>query len=329
MPPAIIAQSLSKTFRVKVRDPGLAGAVRALFRPRYREVQAVREVSFEIAPGEIVAFLGPNGAGKTTTLKMLAGLLYPTSGQVRVAGFEPWSGGAAFKRRIALVLGNRQQLVWDLPAEETFLLNRAIYDITERDFRERLAELVDLLGLAAVVDKPVRQLSLGERMKCELAAALLHRPPILFLDEPTLGLDVSAQDAIRRFLGAYRDRHGAAILLTSHYMQDVTALASRVIMINRGRLLYDGALDALVARIAPTKRLELVLGAPVSQESLAAFGTVHSFRFPNAVLDVPRETAAATSARLLAGLPVADLSIADPPIEEVIRLAFAEGEESE
>jgi ABC-2 type transport system ATP-binding protein len=302
--------------------------VRALVRPSYRAVQAVREVSFEIAPGEIVAFLGPNGAGKTTTLKMLAGLLYPTSGQVRVAGFEPWSGGAAFKRRIALVLGNRQQLVWDLPAEETFLLNRAIYDIAERDFRERLAELVDLLGLAPVIDKPVRQLSLGERMKCELAAALLHRPPILFLDEPTLGLDVSAQDAIRRFLGAYRDRHGAAILLTSHYMQDVTALATRVIMINRGRLLYDGPLDALVARIAPTKRLELVLGAPVSQESLAAFGAVHSFRFPNAVLDVPREAAAATSARLLAALPVADLSIADPPIEEVIRLAFAEGEES-
>ena len=329
MPPAITAQLLSKTFQVKVRDPGLAGAVRALFRPRYREVQAVREVSFDIAAGEIVAFLGPNGAGKTTTLKMLAGLLYPTAGQVHVAGFEPWSGGAAFKRRIALVLGNRQQLVWDLPAEETFLLNRAIYDIAETDFRERLAELVDLLGLAAVVDKPVRQLSLGERMKCELTAALLHRPPILFLDEPTLGLDVSAQDAIRRFLGAYRDRHGASILLTSHYMQDVTALASRVIMINRGRLLYDGALDALVARIAPNKRLELVLGAPVSPESLAAFGAVHSFRFPNAVLDVPREAAAATSARLLAGLPIADLSIADPPIEEVIRLAFAEGEEPE
>jgi viologen exporter family transport system ATP-binding protein len=329
MPPAISAHSLSKTFRVKVRDPGLSGAVRALFRPRYREVLAVREVSFDIAPGEIVAFLGPNGAGKTTTLKMLAGLLYPTSGQVRVAGFEPWTGGAAFKRRIALVLGNRQQLIWDLPAEETFLLNRAIYDIPESDFRGRLAELIDLLGLAAVVDKPVRQLSLGERMKCELTAALLHRPPILFLDEPTLGLDVSAQEAIRRFLGAYRDRHGATILLTSHYMQDVTALASRVIMINRGRLLYDGALEALVARIAPTKRLELVLGGPVAPESLAAFGVVHSFRFPNAVLDVPREAAAATSARLLAGLPVADLSIEDPPIEEVIRLAFAEAEEPE
>src|SRR5262245_36644246 len=329
MPPAITAQSLSKTFQVKVRDPGLAGAVRALFRPRYREVQAVREVSFDIAPGEIVAFLGPNGAGKTTTLKMLAGLLYPTAGQVHVAGFEPWSGGAAFKRRIALVLGNRQQLVWDLPAEETFLLNRAIYDTAEADFRTRLAELVDLLGLAAVVDKPVRQLSLGERMKCELAAALLHRPPILFLDEPTLGLDVSAQDAIRRFLGAYRDRHGATILLTSHYMQDVTALASRVLIINRGRLLYDGALEALVARIAPNKRLELVLGDGVTERRLAEFGTVKSFRSPNAVLEVPRAEAAATSARLLAAVPVVDLSIEDPPIEEVIRQAFAEAEAPE
>ena len=327
MPSAITALRLSKTFRVKVRDPGLRGAVAALFRPRYRDVHAVREVSFEIAPGEIVAFLGPNGAGKTTTLKMLAGLLYPSSGTVRVAGFDPWTGGPGFKRRIALVLGNRQQLVWDLPAEETFLLNRAIYDIPLPDFRSRTAELMDLLELGSVVDKPVRQLSLGERMKCELAAALLHRPPILFLDEPTLGLDVSAQDAIRRFLATYRDRYGATILLTSHYMQDVTALASRVLMINRGRLLYDGALEALVARIARTKRLELVLGDSVTGEALAAYGAVRSFRFPNAVLEVAREDAAAASARLLAGLPIADLSIQDPPIEEVIRQAFAEGAE--
>jgi ABC-2 type transport system ATP-binding protein len=329
MPPAISAQHLSKTFRVKVRDPGLRGAVAALFHPRYRDVHAVRDVTFEIAPGEIVAFLGPNGAGKTTTLKMLAGLLYPSAGLVRVAGFDPWSGGPDFKRRIALVLGNRQQLVWDLPAQETFLLNRAIYDIPLPDFQARAAELVELLDLGDVVDKPVRQLSLGERMRCELAAALLHRPPILFLDEPTLGLDVSAQDAIRRFLMTYRDRCGATILLTSHYMQDVTALASRVLMINRGRLLYDGALETLVARIARSKRLELVLGDAVTAEALAAYGTVRSFRFPNAVLEVPREHAAAASARLLAALPVADLSIQDPPIEEVIRQAFAEGQEME
>jgi viologen exporter family transport system ATP-binding protein len=213
-----------------------------------------------------------------------------------------------------------------LPAQETFQLNRAIYDISLPDFQARVKELADLLGLDEVLDKPVRQLSLGERMKCELAAALLHRPPILFLDEPTLGLDVSAQDAIRRFLTAYRDRFGATILLTSHYMQDVTALASRVLIINRGRLLYDGALDALVARIARTKRLELVLGDGVSEQRLAEFGTVKSFRSPNAVLEVPRAEAAATSARLLAALPVIDLSIEDPPIEEVIRQAFAAAE---
>ena len=274
--------------------------------------------------GEIVAFLGPNGAGKTTTLKMLTGLLYPTAGRAEVAGFTPWSGGPAFKRRIALVLGNRQQLVWDLPAEETFRLNQVIYDVPDADYRSRLGELVALLQLDAVVDKPVRQLSLGERMKCELVAALLHRPSILFLDEPTLGLDVTAQEGIRQFLRVYRERHGATILLTSHYMQDVTALASRVLMINRGQLLYDGALDALVARIARTKRLELVLGDGVTREALATFGTVLDFHFPNAVVEVPREAAAATSARLLAALSVADLSISDPPIEEIIRRAFAE-----
>jgi ABC-2 type transport system ATP-binding protein len=330
MAPAVTAERLSKTFRVKVRDPGLRGAFRSLVRPRYRDVHAVRHVTFGIDPGEIVAFLGPNGAGKTTTLKMLTGLLYPTAGRVEVAGFTPWSGGAEFKRRIALVLGNRQQLVWDLPPEETFQLNRAIYDVPPAEYRERLAELVSLLGLNEVLDKPVRQLSLGERMKCELAASLLHRPPLLFLDEPTLGLDVTAQEAIRRFLIEYRERHGATVLLTSHYMQDVTALASRVLMINRGRLLYDGALEALVARIARTKRIELVLGGNgVTAEALAAFGDVKSFRFPNAVLEVRREDAPATSARLLAALPVADLSIEDPPIEEVIRLAFAQGVEED
>jgi ABC-2 type transport system ATP-binding protein len=329
MPPVVAAELLSKTFRVKVRDPGLGGAFRALVRPRYRDVHAVRDVTFRIDSGEIVAFLGPNGAGKTTTLKMLAGLLYPTSGRVEVAGFAPWSGGPAFKRRIALVLGNRQQLVWDLPPEETFQLNRAIYDIAAADYEARLAELAGLLELGDVRDKPVRQLSLGERMKCELAASLLHHPPLLFLDEPTLGLDVTAQEAIRRFLIEYRDRHGATILLTSHYMQDVTALASRVLMINRGRLLYDGALEALVARIARTKRIELVLGGGdggrVTAETLKAFGEVKTFRFPNAVLEVRREDAPATSARLLAALPVADLSIEDPPIEEVIREAFTHG----
>jgi ABC-2 type transport system ATP-binding protein len=320
--PAITADHLGKFYRVKVRDPGLRGALHALVRPRYREVRAVNDVSFSIDEGEIVAFLGPNGAGKTTTLKMLTGLLHPTAGTATVAGYTPWLGGAALKRRIALVLGNKQQLLWDLPAEETFQLNQAIYAIPATEYRARRDELVSLLALEDVVDKPVRQLSLGERMKCELAAALLHQPEILFLDEPTLGLDITAQETIRAFLCAYRERHGATILLTSHYMADVTALASRVLIINHGHLLYDGELEALVARIARTKRLELVLGDGVTRAELAEFGVVRDFRFPNAILEIPRDEATTVSARLLASVPVVDLSIEDPPIEEVIRVAF-------
>jgi len=327
MDEAIRADELCKTYRVKVRDSGLAGALRALVRPRYRDVRALDRVSFGVAPGEIVAFLGPNGAGKTTALKILAGLLHPTSGRARVAGFEPWQGGPPFKRRIAIVLGNKQQLLWDLPAEETFLLNRAIYDVSMADYRERLDNLIDLLVLGEVIDKPVRQLSLGERMKCELVAALLHRPDILFLDEPTLGLDVAAQDTIRTFLKAYRDRYGATVLLTSHYMADVTALAQRVLIINRGRLLYDGELSALVARHARNKRLHLVLGDGVTAADLERFGDVREFAFPHATLEVAREEAPRVSAALLSAVSVVDLSIQDPPIEEVIRRAFEVGDD--
>jgi ABC-2 type transport system ATP-binding protein len=326
MPSAIVATELSKTYDVKVRDPGVKGALAALVRPRYREVRAVERVSFEIERGDAVAFLGPNGAGKTTTLKMLTGLLFPTRGSARVAGFDPWTGGNAFRQRIAFVLGNKQQLLWDLPPEETFRLNRAIYGVGAADYAARRAELVELLALGDLVDRPVRQLSLGERMKCELAAALLHQPEVLFLDEPTLGLDLEAQATIRAFLGTYRERHGATILLTSHYMADVTALASRVLIINRGRLLYDGELSALVTRIAPIKRIALVLAEPVSRARLEEYGTVASHAPPRATLEVPRALAAEASARLLADLDIADLSIEDPPIEEVIRLAFDEGE---
>ena len=325
MSASIRAEGLTKVYRVKVRDTGLAGAIRALLRPRYRDVRAVSDVSFALEPGEIVAFLGPNGAGKTTTLKMLTGLLYPSAGQARVAGFEPWTGGARFKRRIALVLGNKQQLLWDLPPEETFQLNRAIYAIPPADYTARRDELVGLLELGELLYKPVRQLSLGERMKCELAASLLHGPEILFLDEPTLGLDVAAQETVRSFLRLYRERRGATILLTSHYMADVVALAPRVLITNGGRLLYDGEMRALVARIAGTKRIELVLGDGVTRAELERYGTVCAFRLPNAVLEVPREDAPAVSARLLAALPITDLSIQDPPLEEVIRRAFEEG----
>jgi ABC-2 type transport system ATP-binding protein len=323
----IIAEGLHKQYRVKTRDPGLRGALAALLKPRYRDVQAVQDVSFRIESGEMVAFLGPNGAGKTTTIKILSGLLHPDGGRAEVAGFEPWSGGPPFKQRIALVLGNKQQLIWDLPPEETFQLNRAIYAIPEPDYRARLDELVELLFLSDLLDKPVRQLSQGERMKCELAAALLHGPEVLFLDEPTLGLDVAAQDAIRGFLRDYRERSGATILLTSHYMGDVSALASRVLIINKGRLLYDGALRELVVRTNRRKRIELVLGnGNVARADLEAYGTLCRFEPPYAALEVPREQAPEISARLLAAIPVADLSIHEPPIEDVIREVFAEQE---
>ncbi|HSU92401.1 MAG TPA: ATP-binding cassette domain-containing protein [Gemmatimonadaceae bacterium] len=325
MPSAIVTTELSKTYDVKVRDPGIKGALAALARPRYRQVRAVDAVTFAIERGEAVAFLGPNGAGKTTTLKMLTGLLFPSSGRAQVAGCDPWTGGNAFRQRIAFVLGNKQQLLWDLPPEETFRLNRAIYGVSAADYTARRAELVELLVLGDLVDKPARQLSLGERMKCELAAALLHQPEVLFLDEPTLGLDLEAQQTIRTFLGEYRQRHDATVLLTSHYMADVTALASRVLIINRGRLLYDGELSELVARIAPIKRIELVLSESVPRARLENYGRVAHFAPPSATIEVPRETATAASARLLADLAVADLSIQDPPIEEVIRIAFGEG----
>jgi ABC-2 type transport system ATP-binding protein len=310
---------------VKVRDPGIKGALAALARPHYRQVHAVSSVTVAIERGDAVAFLGPNGAGKTTTLKMLTGLLFPSSGRAQVAGCDPWTGGNAFRQRIAFVLGNKQQLLWDLPPEETFRLNRAIYGVSAADYAARRTELVELLVLGDLVDKPARQLSLGERMKCELAAALLHQPEVLFLDEPTLGLDLEAQQTIRTFLGEYRLRHGATVLLTSHYMADVTALTSRVLIINRGRLLYDGELSELVARIAPIKRIELVLSEPVPRARLEDFGRVAHFAPPSATIEVPREIATAASARLLADLAVADLSIQDPPIEEVIRIAFGEG----
>jgi ABC-2 type transport system ATP-binding protein len=325
----ITARALSKHYRVKVRDAGIGGALRAIVAPRYDDVAAVDRLTFSIERGEVVGFLGPNGAGKTTTLKMITGLLYPTSGSVEVAGFNPWTAGAAFKCRISLVLGNKQQLLWDLPVEETFRLNRAIYSIPTRLYDGQRAELVELLQLGDLLGRPVRNLSLGERMKCELAAALLHRPELVLLDEPTLGLDVNAQEAVRSFLGEYAVRHTATILLTSHYMADITALAERVMMINAGRLVYDGSLGELVARTAPVKCIDLTLCPGVTLEQVARFGEVRRFQFPHAMIEVPRSEATQASARILMSGLVADLSIQDPPIEDVIRQAFADSEDGE
>ena len=257
--PVVHVAGLTKVFRVPEREAGLAAAARSLVRRRWREVRAVDEISFEIAAGEVVGFLGPNGAGKTTTLKMLSGLLYPTGGEARVLGHRPSRRERDYLRRMTLVMGNRNQLQWDLPALDSFELNRAIYRVPREQFRATRDELVELLEVGDLVRKPVRNLSLGERMKVEIVGALLHQPQVLFLDEPTIGLDVTMQKRIRQFVAEYNRRHGATVLLTSHYMADVVALCKRVIVIHHGRILFDGALAALADEFAAYKTIGVVV----------------------------------------------------------------------
>ena len=279
-------------------------------------------MSFDIEPGEIVAFLGPNGAGKTTTLKMLSGLLYPTSGEISVLGHVPSRRESAYLRQITMVMGNRNQLQWDLPALDSYELLRAIYRLHPDDFRKTRDEFIELLDLGDLVTKPVRNLSLGERMKVETAAALLHRPTVLFLDEPTIGLDVTMQKRIRSFVAEYNQRYGATVLLTSHYMADVQALCKRVIVIHHGRILFDGELTALAARFGAEKTIGVTLkeGTP----DLSSYGTVIDSEDGKITLKVPRADAPAIAGRLLHDLQVADLTIEDPPIEDVIETVFAD-----
>jgi ABC-2 type transport system ATP-binding protein len=316
-------RSLTKHYRVHKRPPGMAAALRSLFNRKYETVRAVEELSFTIEPGERVGFLGPNGAGKTTTLKVLAGLLHPTSGEVRVVGHVPQRREVDFLKQITLVMGQKQQLMWDLPPSETFNLNRAIYEVPRKQFDETMAELYELLGLEALASKPARQLSLGERMKCELAAALLHRPRILFLDEPTIGLDVSMQASMREFIRSYNERWGATVLLTSHYMVDVTALCPRVVVIDHGKLLYDGDLTSLVKRVNPDKLIALKLSRPVAREDVARFGDIVEHGEAVAKLRVTSDRVRDAVSGMLASLPIADLTVEDPPLEDVMRQLFA------
>jgi viologen exporter family transport system ATP-binding protein len=320
----IEVERLRKWYRVHRRPPGLRAALRSLFHRPYEDVKAVEEVSFSIAAGERVGFLGPNGAGKTTTLKVLSGLLHPTEGRVSVAGFVPQRRERSFLQQITLVMGQKQQLLWDLPPSETFLLNRAIYDIPRKQYDATVAELTELLDLGPLLGKPTRQLSLGERMKCELAVALLHRPRVLFLDEPTIGLDVSMQATVRGFVRAYNERFGAAVLLTSHYMEDVAALCPRVMVIDKGRLIYDGGLPDLVRRVRPDKRVRLRLSRPVERRDLESLGTVVEHLDAEATVQVSQEGLQASVARALSSLPLTDLTVEDPPLEEVMRDLFAQ-----
>jgi ABC-2 type transport system ATP-binding protein len=319
----IHVHELRKHYTVHEKEPGLAGSLRSFVRRRTKLVRAVDGVSFEIAPGEMVGFLGPNGAGKTTTLKMLSGLLHPTSGAVQVGGFTPKERRTAFLKHITLVMGQKQQLLWDLPALDSFLVNQAIYEIPDDEYRRTMAEFTEILELEGILKKQVRKLSLGERMKCELAAALLHRPRVLFLDEPTIGLDVNMQVRIREFVAEYNRRYDASVVLTSHYMADVTALCSRIIVIDKGSIVFDGDLSALVEGAAAGKIIRLELSSPVPDERLAEYGQVQSRDGLKAELLVPRQNTSGLAARLLAQLPVADVTIEDPPIEEVIGQLFA------
>jgi ABC-2 type transport system ATP-binding protein len=313
---------LVKEYKVHEKEPGLAGSFKSFFRRKTRIVEAVRGISFKIPAGEMVGFLGPNGAGKTTTLKMLSGLLYPTRGSLSVAGFLPQKRQSAFLKSITLVMGQKQQLNWDLPALDSFLINKAVYEIPDREYQHTMREFTEVLELEGILKKQVRKLSLGERMKCELAAALLHRPKVLFLDEPTIGLDVNMQERIRSFIADYNQKYGATVILTSHYMADVAALCKRIIVIEHGRLVFDGDLVSLIESRRPDKIIKLQFEHEVARETLERFGTVRRFKLLEAELLVPRARTSEVAAELLAEMPIQDITIEDPPLTEIIGELF-------
>jgi len=321
----IEVNGLTKTFRTYRKEPGLLGALKGLIHRRYEPVHAVDHISFTIEAGELVGFLGPNGAGKTTTLKMLSGLLYPTSGSARVLGYVPWERHDGYRRQFALVLGQKNQLWWDLPAIESLELNAKIYGVSRNQLNQTISELGELLTVRDKFNIPVRELSLGERMKMELIAALLHRPKVLFLDEPTIGLDVVSQKTVREFIRTYNAQHKTTILLTSHYMTDIQELCKRVIIIDRGRIIFDGQLSDVVDQFADFKLVTIHYagGASWSPESLVKYGELVEQNPASAVLKVKRDRVISVCKAVLDELPVTDIDIQEVPIEDVIRKIFA------
>ncbi len=322
----ITVEGLSKIYNIAVKEAGIAGTLKHFWDRQYRQVAAVKDISLAIASGEMVGFLGPNGAGKTTTLKMLTGLIHPSSGRISVAGHIPFRRDRAFLQKITLVMGQKQQLIWDLPALDSLRMNAAVYDIPDKVFKQRLGELTEMLSLQDKLTQPMRKLSLGERMKAELLAALLHQPQVLFLDEPTLGLDVNAQANVREFLREYNDRYKATILLTSHYMADITALCKRVLLIHQGGLIYDGSLEGLHDDFAPYREVRVELSQPIhDREGLQKYGKILNIDGQAVCFLVPREDLTRVVSQILAEVEILDLSVNEPAIEEVIGQVFRAG----
>jgi ABC-2 type transport system ATP-binding protein len=320
-------RGLRKSYRVYQKKEGLAAAFRGLFHREHRDVEAVRGIDLDVEESEFVAFLGPNGAGKTTTLKLLSGVIYPSAGEARVLGYVPWERDNAYRRRFALVMGQKNQLWWDLPAAESFRLHQQIYRIAPDQYQRSQDELVDLLDVRRLLNQPVRELSLGERMKMELIAALLHSPDVLFLDEPTIGLDVVAQHNIQKFLKHYQEVRRITILLTSHYMKDVAALCRRVVVINHGQIVYDGSLSGIIDRFSSHKVLTLLFGDGQLPSDLSRYGEVIELVEPRVKLKVDRQQISQVLSSVLAAHTLEDVSVEDPPLEEVIAQVFAQSAE--
>ncbi len=319
----IEVRNLSKAFSHVQKKPGIRNSLRNLFASEKKETHAVKDVSFSIKEGELVGFLGPNGAGKTTTMKMLSGILTPTSGELSVLGFEPIKRQKEYQMQFAFVMGQKSQLWWDLPPMESFLLNQKIYEVSNEKFQKTLDELVNLLDVGHILDKQVRQLSLGERMKCELIAALLHDPKILLLDEPTIGLDVVAQKNIRDFIKKYNEQRKTTIMLTSHYMEDIAQLCKRIIIINHGMVIYDGLIDELINKYAGTKKIVVYFEKEVTRSDAEKFGKLKSFNSLEVVYDVERQKMKEiASAIITSDLPVKDIDITEEDVESIIRNIF-------
>ncbi|EKE19344.1 MAG: hypothetical protein ACD_9C00047G0008 [uncultured bacterium] len=321
--PIIEVKNLCKTYEYVEKKPGLKHSFRNLFKAEKIQKKAVKDISFKINKGELIGFLGPNGAGKTTTLKMLSGILTPTSGKVSVLGYEPIKRQKEYKMQFAFVMGQKMQLWWDLPPMESFLLNKKIYEVADKDFEKNLKEMVELLDVKEIINKQVRQLSLGERMKCELIAALLHSPKVLFLDEPTIGLDVVAQKKIRDFIRKYNEKRKTTIILTSHYMEDIAQLCKRIVIIDQGKIIYDGPLEDLTAKYVPNKKITIYFEDEIVQKDVEMFGDIIEFGSLKVVFEVPRTEVKNTTVKLLSStLPVKDIEIDEEDIESIIRNIF-------